>query len=846
MDQTTFSPKINKIDTISPSLFRLARWLMVVMISLLPIFFIPGMSIFGGSSKIFFVALVLFVVIIISSLGILRKGSLSMSFSPVLLAWWGVVLASLLSAILSPTLLLSLVDNNLGLQTVGFLVILGLVMMSATVFTDAKKSLVYVYGALFGGAVLLSVFQIIRIFFGSGVLTFGFLQSNTATLIGSFNDLGIFLALAIILSLVFLIQLPLQGRGVAIIGLCIGLMLFLLVIINFFALWAILSLLSLTLLMYCLTKDRIGVDSDNPSARHDVSLPVTGLIAGIFIVSAFFLIGGSSLSGYISSVTNVNYTEVRPSVTATIDIMRNVYSENAFTGIGPNRFSDAWSLYKNPSINQTIFWNTLFTSGSGYVPTWFVTTGIFGVLAWLLFFVMFLYTGLRTFTQGKVTDHFWYFIGTISFVTALYVWIISVIYVPGLTLLVIGAFSTGVMLVARRALVPSGQKAINLITNARMGFVLIAVAMIVIITTVGSGYVLFRQFASQYTYASITNIPANENQFSTASTRLVNSLTLYPSDFYARELAILQLQNINYLLSLGSTTSSQQQEFQRTVSDAIQAANEAVRINPNDSRNWSILGNIYSTLAIVKIDGAAGRAKSAYEEARKLDPQNPYYDFQEAVVAFRTNDNETARNKAMSALQLKQNYTEALFLISQIDINNGDINKAIETTRAILSLDAYNPGLYFQLGVLESANKNSPAAIAAYSQAIALNPNYANARYLRAEQYVITGDKDNAINDLTVVSELNPDNASVRKIIEEVKGGNLDSSMFGTGSLITEPSPSVDSNQVTTATDVPQTDLVTPVNISSSNNSQDDAVPTISDTALLPDSTTQTATTTTP
>ena len=48
-----------------------------------------------------------------------------------------------------------------------------------------------------------------------------------------------------------------------------------------------------------------------------------------------------------------------------------------------------------PSLNSTVFWNTDFSSGIGFIPTSFVTTGIVGALAWIAFLVLLIVFGFR-------------------------------------------------------------------------------------------------------------------------------------------------------------------------------------------------------------------------------------------------------------------------------------------------------------------------------------------------------------------------------------------------------------------------------------------------------------------
>ena len=89
------------------------------------------------------------------------------------------------------------------------------------------------------------------------------------------------------------------------------------------------------------------------------AVPVTrfafSIIGLVCIVSGAFVVSGDYLSTAVNKYSGINYIEVRPSLTSTIDLTRAVYSENALLGVGPNRFEDAWRAHKDPVINQTIF-----------------------------------------------------------------------------------------------------------------------------------------------------------------------------------------------------------------------------------------------------------------------------------------------------------------------------------------------------------------------------------------------------------------------------------------------------------------------------------------------------------
>ena len=815
MEPTSFVPKLPvKNDTISQGLMSVGRYLLVAAIGLLPLIFIPGATVLLGAVKVYFVVLLLLGALIAMSLSVLRSGAVTLRFAPLLVSWWVIVGAAFVSAVLSPSLLWSLVGDVLEVHTVAFLAILGVVMAATVTFGSAKKSIVYLYGALILSTGLLLVLHVIRLLFGPTVLSLGFLNSAATTPVGSFNDLGLYMGLTILIGLVTVVQLPLSKRALIIAGTIMGAALVLLALVNFFAIWLILALFSLLLLMYSLTKDRFGVAPDTVSVQvSKTSLLSIGIVAMVFVVSAIFLVGGTSIGAALSEKTGVSYLEIRPSVSATLDVLRHVYGQNAFTGVGPNRFGDAWQLYKDQSITQTIFWNTPFNAGSGYIPTWFVTTGLFGVLAWLAFLGLFLYTGAMMLVRGKASDMFWYFTGTVAFVTGAFIWLMSVLYVPGATMLLIGAASTGIMIASYQALLPKQQKTINMLTTARTGFILIVCVMVIVISTILVGYGSVRQLLAAYGYVNATaNLPQDGTQIAVVSDRLLKSYALYPSDAYVRDVALYYLLSLNNMLSITDATPAQQQEFQRTITAAIAAANEAVQRKPAEAQNWRVLGDIYALLAAINIDGASARANEAYHEAEIRDPQNPYYVLQKSVMAYRAKDFTEARRLSLLALDLKGNYTDALFTLSQIDIATGDVAKAIASTESLISLESNNAGRYYQLGVLQIANKNRDAAIAAFTAALSIDANYANARYLRALQYLAAGDKALAVTELKAVSALNADNKSVDDVISKIERGEVTTDTLNQTTPITEPSTVSTDNNTTTAETTPDTELLKPVN----------------------------------
>jgi tetratricopeptide (TPR) repeat protein len=234
------------------------------------------------------------------------------------------------------------------------------------------------------------------------------------------------------------------------------------------------------------------------------------------------------------------------------------------------------------------------------------------------------------------------------------------------------------------------------------------------------------------------------------------------------ERAQLHLASINEIISIQNPTADDEQRFLNEVEQARFFIDEAISQDPTNPFNYAILAGVYSALAVAGVDEAQDRVTSSLETAMALDPLNPGYHLIGAQMAARTGDTGTAREEIEKALTLKSNFTDALFLSAQLDINDGNVTSAIATTRSIITLEPRNPTRYFQLGMLLSAEGSSQESIIAFLTAIQLDPEYANARYLLALAYLADGQSDLALEQLEIVERTNPDNEEVKELKRQI------------------------------------------------------------------------------
>ncbi len=806
MENVTFSPKIQqKKDPVESVLCSVAQNILVAMFGLLPIMFIPLAYIPVDYAKTIVVIVGSLVALIFFGLSVLRAGSFKVSAPMFLVAFWGLALAALISAILSGDIRDALLGDLFGVHTSVFIVLMAFVSTALVLFNQSKTTIMRLYLVLLGSSIALTLFHVTRLVFGAKLLSLDIFVGMTSSPIGGWNQLALFFGLVILLSLMAMEQLPLTKWGRILFSAIVLLSLTMLAVVNFVSVWVVLALVSLVMLMYSLTKDRF---SPQMSMMAESKTPVTSTIVltAVFVVSLAFVLGGSYLGSLISNYTGISYLEVRPSLGATVDIARSVFKENVFVGMGPNKFVDAWRLYKDSSINQTAFWGTDFADGSGYLTTFIVNTGVFGLLAFLAFAFFWFRAGFKLLFSSQSSDRFWYFVAGSSFVAATYIWVMSSFYSSGATMMLLLAVYTGTFAVAYANIIPTKSFGLSVFNNKRSVIVLIAIIMASVIASSGVMYYTVRHYTSVATFNRAAAALASGTAWEEVETSMANAYGVYPNDFYLTKMAEYQLARMNALSNVAKPTDEQKQQFQTAAANGLNAINLALQADNTDSRYYAIQGGIYGVLAAAGVEGATDRATDSFAKAHEFEPSNPEYYLMEAQMWLGAGNTDKAVELINTAVSLKPNYADALFLLAQLQVSSGEVDKAIATTATIASLEPNNPARFYQLGVLYLSDDKTAEAALALEKAVSLDANYANARYFLAVAYAQLDRTDEALVQLNKVAELNPDNETVNAAIEAVKSGK-----FGLKSANLSEQPVAGTDEAVDNTDL-DSSLVTPVN----------------------------------
>lgn len=749
-----------------------------VTMCVLPLFFIPSISFPFQMGKVYIAVGATILALILWIVGRLRSGSVSVSVHPIVFSSIGVVGSLLLSTLFSSDFSVSLLGSGSEIVTFGFLAIMFVLLFITSTLAQTKDRIFYLYLSLFASFLLVSLYHIIRLIGGADVLSFGVFTSAISNTVGKWNDVGILFGLGAVLSLVTLELASIKTGLRYVLYVVLAFSLFFLTLVNFVSVWVAVMLFSLLLFVYLLLSRRARTEESH-------GLPIVPII--VFVIALLFVVPigrdqngqmryvASRVSDTMAKTFNILHLEVRPTWGATFNVGKSAFFSDPIFGVGPNHFVDRWVLDKPSEVNTTAFWNADFNYGIGLIPTLVVTTGSLGLLAWILFLSVLVYSGFRAvFSIRPDTDSFRRYLTVSSYFSALFLWFFCVIYVPSVVPVVLAFVFTGIFV---GSLIEEGvvkTKKIVFIENPRVGFVSVLTLVFLLVLALVTGYVYTQRIQSVVAFQKgvfVFNVEGNPQKAEEFFKKAVGASKV---DAYYRFLSELTLVKINnVLLQNANTTNIQkaQQDLLQLFGEAKLYAEQARDIVPTNYQNWLALGRVYEALVPLKVEGAYDEAIKAYDEAQKRNPTSPEIFLTKARLEVVNGQNQKARDLIAQALKLKPNYTEAVFYLSQIEVAEGKIKEAISSVEASIFLSPSEPVLYFQLGLLKYNTNDFRGAIEAFEQAVTLNQSYANARYFLGLAYDRVGKTEEAIAQFEVIQSTNPDNQEVKDILVNLKAG---------------------------------------------------------------------------
>src|SRR3989344_4947752 len=658
-----------------------------VGIFLAPIFFIPSINFPFQFSKALLIVLATLLASVCFILARLKEGAIQLPEKIFMASAVFLVLANFLAAIFSGNVAWSMVGQGFEVATFVSIFVMVMLLIVAAALFQSRDRIFLSYAAFLVAALIIFVFQTIRLIFPAWLTFGGIFSGNTSSLIGRFNDLGIVFGAVTLLSLVTTELLALSKFFRFCLYIVLVIALLALAVVNFSTIWLAVASFALILFVYLLAIRRTAINQNGaqpvasvaPESVNKRKISYAALavlvVASIFIADNFTQ--SKPLGSRIAGTLNIAQFEVRPSWQATFDVSLRSLTADPVFGVGQNRFAYEWLRHKPPAINNTIFWNTDFNFGIGLIPSTVVTTGVLGFLAWI----------------------------------------------------------------------------------------------IVIVTT---GAVVARKFAALVNFQKALLVFNTKGDIVATEAGLKRAINLNEIDIYNRFLAELYLVKISNLFSRNVAdlnTEAAKAEFQASFGEAIKYAKRAIELNDSDYQNWVEAGRFYAIVVPIKIAGAYESALSNYNKALELNPRSPLLYLTLARLALANNDSKKARTLINQVLELKSDYTDAIFLLAQIDVDEGNLNEAIKSVEKIAELAPNDPTVFFQLGLLNYNDKNYKKAVEGLERAVTLLSNYANARYFLGLSYYQIGKNNEAVKQFAEIQKTNPGNQEIDLILKNLKAG---------------------------------------------------------------------------
>jgi tetratricopeptide (TPR) repeat protein len=752
---------------------KLSRYAFLFLIFIFPLWILPYTIFPLEFNKAFLFYAVTIFACVFWFISILQKGAFRIPKSIALLALTGIVIVWFVSSLFaSPNLSLSLIGSGHELSTFLSLTFLAIGLFLISVNFQSAKAALFYYLLLFASSLIVFIFQFFHSGFGINLFPWNIFQNNFSNTIGSWNEVGIFSGFIGILAAVLLEFLPLSKRLKIFLLLTLIVSLAGLFFVNFTTAWIVFGSFLVIFSVYLLSVfprtnyavSEIMETTEIRRPRRLIRFVIPVILIAIFCIFARILIGD-----FISSL-GINFVEIRPAWNSTWQVIKSVLKENVLLGSGPNTFWYDWSRFKPADLNLTLFWEFPFRSGIGLLPSMVAETGILGVAAWFAFLVFVLFYGLKAvaYSEDKMTRALLF----ASFFGSLYLWTFVVIYTPGFLLLALAFLTTGILIAL---LCQSGRIKVieaSFLNNAKLSFISSLIVVFLLITSVATFYLLSQKYWAAYSFGKgmlVFNTTGNIDEAEV----LINRASRFDAqDRYFRVLSEIGLLRIQQLLAAPNIPADDfQVQLQNLIAYSINSGQSATRANPLDFSNWMSLGLVYESLLPLQIAGSGEAAINAYKEAAKHAPFDPRPLFTAGRVAIQVNDFNSAKSYFGSAVNLKGDYAPALFLLSQVEVQEGNLKGAITRTEQVFLLAPNDIGVLFQLGLLYYQDKNFVNSRLALERVVALDSNYSNARYFLGLIYDNEGRVQDAMMQFERIEQLNPDNQEVKQILTNLREG---------------------------------------------------------------------------
>ncbi len=744
---------------------KLSRWLLIVGIFLLPLFFLPWTTSILELNKQFILLILAGGVLILWLLHVVVSGQLSWRTNPLDKGVIALLLAVSLSTIFSLARFKSLfgLAGSLSdaLVTVVALSIFYFGMIN--VFDDKGSRARAVLGYSLFAVLLYGVLNM----FGIYLIRFPFAMSKAFNTVGSINSLGMIAAL--VLPLFYKTKPTSFGRYVNMAGIFLAMAV--LVILNWWVLWvvAIVGMVSLIAL------ESLNISGFKSTRISKFLLPMTIIVLGVF-----FMIVSLNLNFLKEDLP----VEVAPSFRLSANIAESVIRKNLAFGYGPENFSLAFDRYGAGNLANTTLSSAKFFDPTSQVLNWVVQGGLvmlaaLAFLLWLIGRSIFKYLNISALKGDDI--------GVLSGVVALIVGMF--LYPFNLTLMFIAYVMMGLMVLS----LWGGEKKLFNVEERVSTSLISSLGFIGGLILVLVGF----YFGASLYISDVKYTQALSSQDIDKTVDLLNEAINWngQDDRYYRSSSQVALALLSKELNKKGNDADKSAKIQNYLASAINLAKSATDTAPRESVNWSNLGSVYQSL-MGMVDGVEKLAEDSYLKAAELRPGDA--SFYNNIGSMYLAKSDLSRQLAASgganaakfqqeitpnlikaeenfkkALEFSNSFGLAIYNLGTVYDRMGKVSEAIAQLEKIAPYNSNQPTLAFELGLLYYRNNQKDKAFNQLQRAVLLSPDFANARWYLGLIYEERQDISNAIDQMQKIlsTDANKDNQVVLTKLDELKNG---------------------------------------------------------------------------
>lgn len=528
--------------------------------------------------------------------------------------------------------------------------------------------------------------------------------------------------------------------------------LFVLILVNSWVVW-LMVFISLSLFLIFSFWKRMFKEDVNKLSLTVLFI----LLALIFILTN----PTSEIFHQISAFSNLP-KEITPSQSVSWQVGVKGLKSNFLFGSGLGNYTYIFSRYKPMSFLESPYWQIRFDRSGNYISGMIGTTGLVGILSYLILIGMFLIVswlvlGSKS-AEKDINIRLPLFIAFAALIVAQFVYYQNTTLAFTFWLLL----SLGVVSWDK----PQKEKVFSFKEFPELGLIfsiffwVMLIAVGLLFFTVSKYYV-----ADSYYRTYLTNPTSQANLVKLEKSTILNKKRVV----YHLALARAYLAEINKEFTKKKPDNK---KIVNLLALALKEGRLADEISPNRIAVKESLAAMYRDIrGLAK--GSLDWGIKMFRKALELDPNNPVLLTELGKLELANKKTENAVKNFTKALEIRHSYIDAGVQLALIDEQNKKEDKAIKRLEGMVAKNPFSIEARFQLARLYYNQKKYDKAVTQLRNVLILYPSHISAHYLLGLTYEKQGKTVKALSEYRKALKLSPNNKSLEKKISQLNGEKI-------------------------------------------------------------------------